>query len=229
MWSFVYVTVFVCSLFFGQIALHQSKNGVLLQPLHASLALFLAIDVLICIWEIILFFYIGKIQDEFAGKKKKYEPGTVGRVFLFENASLSEVLSPSYWTQVWSTYALADRCYADIHSFGWNVDVGNGFSMLIPTVIFAVGMCLQEELMPARVLGVIGLPMFYQQLYGTLVYFMQYMINKRWQDHASSNLQIFLMVIVPNIIWVIFPSIGVYASVKLILADEATAYSIFNA
>jgi hypothetical protein len=42
--------------------------------------------------------------------------------------------------------------------------VGNGFVTLLPTILFTLG--LTVELMPARVLGMLGLLLNYQMLYG---------------------------------------------------------------
>ncbi|GBG24069.1 Hypothetical Protein FCC1311_002872 [Hondaea fermentalgiana] len=225
--AFGYVVIFVGGLFASLVAWHHVEHGVLLQPLQTALALFLSINVLICLWEIVLFFYVDKIKAEFDGRKKKVERGYIGSFFLFEEASLAQALTPSFWTQVWSTYALVDRSYADTHSYGWAIDIGNGFTMLVPSLIFAVGMTLQEKLMPARVLGIIGLFSFYQGFYGTVLYFMQYCVHRRWNDHGSTPFQIFSMVICTNIIWMVFPLLGIYASCQLILSDDKNPFAIF--
>lgn len=44
------------------------------------------------------------------------------------------------------------------------VDVGNGHVTLIPTILFAL--CMTWDLMPARIMGTIGIIMHYQELYG---------------------------------------------------------------
>merc|ERR1712060_1034876 len=127
------------------------------------------------------------------GIKAAYEQHTaklgVGKlppIFLFERATLSEWMSLRYWAvSMWATYATLDPSYADSCSFGFCVDVGNGFSTLVPTVLFAVGMT--QPFMPARVLGMIGLVKFYQEFYGTVVYYFQYFFNRRYKRSPRAH------------------------------------------
>ena len=86
---------------------------------------------------------------------------------------------------IWSGYSLFDPGYSDRRSFGYNIDVGNGFTTLIPAVLFAFGMTF--ELMPARVLGIIGLIIFWQMFYGTAVYFFQFFNNGRHKGHSRET------------------------------------------
>ena len=72
-----------------------------------------------------------------------------------------------------SNLAHADPSYADQASFGFCVDVGNGFTTLVPSVLFAVS--ITSPLLDARHLGMLGLVMFWQEFYGTCVYFFQYL------------------------------------------------------
>jgi hypothetical protein len=44
------------------------------------------------------------------------------------------------------------------------VDIGNGHVTLIPTILFAL--CMTWDLMPARIMGIIGIIMHWQELYG---------------------------------------------------------------
>jgi len=227
--AFGYTVVFVLGLFLLQVSLHSFVHGdgkeIVVNPLQMCLALFLSINALICFWEIVLFFYIERIQRSFEGKKKRLERGSVGNVFLFEEASISELLSMSFWSEVWATYSLLDRSYSDSGSFGWNIDIGNGFTTLPPTILFGLGMSMNDALLPPKILGMIGLVSFYQEFYGTVLYFTQYVVNKRYNDHGTTPFQIFLMVLIPNAIWFVFPAVGMYASADLILRED---WTIFN-
>ena len=95
--------------------------------------------------------------------------------------------------QLWSCYSAFDASYADKQSFGYLIDVGNGFSTLIPTLLFAAGMTVQPAgaastvlgsfplptWASARTLGVLGFLFFYQMFYGTVVYAFSFILNKR--------------------------------------------------
>jgi len=217
--AFGYVSAFIVALWLPCAYQHYAYYEQV-SLLQICLSLFLCINLLICIWEIILFFYIETIRDNYQGKLKKLEPGDIGKIFLFQQVSLSEVIKPRYWTQVWVTYSLMDEGYSNTKSFGWAIDIGNGFSTLVPTVVFLLGMTLQQSLISPKWLGIVGLQSFYQEFYGTVVYFTQYVVNKRWEKHQSTVIQIILLVIVPNIIWIVFPVIGIYASIQLILQES---------
>ena len=80
--------------------------------------------------------------------------------------------SASPWPGGSHRYAALDPSYADQASFGFCVDVGNGFTTLVPSVLFAVS--ITSPLLDARHLGMLGLVMFWQEFYGTCVYFFQY-------------------------------------------------------
>lgn len=44
------------------------------------------------------------------------------------------------------------------------VDVGNGHVTLVPTVLFAL--CMTWDLLPARIMGIIGIILMWQMMYG---------------------------------------------------------------
>jgi hypothetical protein len=130
------------------------------------------------------------------------------------------VLSFSQWTTIWSSYSLFDPGYSDRRSYGYNIDVGNGFTTLIPATLFAFGMTF--EMMPARILGIIGVILFWQMFYGTAVYFFQFFNNGRHKGHSLKDLLLFVGI--TNLMWFIFPIWGLSASVRLILDGS---YSVF--
>ncbi len=179
---------------------------------------------MICLWEISLFFNVDLIKSKYEAMLKKLPRGTIGRVFLFEHVPLKQALSLKFWANIWAVYSLVDESYSDQKSYGFFIDIGNGFSTLAPTILFAVGMTLQDHLMSPKWLGILGLASFWQEFYGTVMYFTSYLVNKRWRKHGSTAFQIFILVILPNVTWMVFPGLGMWASIELILNDS---YDIF--
>jgi hypothetical protein len=74
----------------------------------------------------------------------------------------------------------------------------------------------------ARELGVLSIIIFYQELYGTVIYFSSYVLNQRYKGHSSANVWI---VIVANGIWIVFPALGMYASWLMI---QSNSYNLFR-
>jgi len=201
--------------------LHQRVHGVY-NATQVGLAFFLVINVMIAWWEIALFVCQDQIRSEYEAIKEPYrgrEMTRIAEVFA-RPIPLFRVLSFSQWTTIWSSYSLFDPGYSDRRSYGYNIDVGNGFTTLIPATLFAFGMTL--DLMPARVLGIIGVIIFWQMFYGTAVYFFQFFNNGRHKGHSLRDLLLFVGI--TNLMWFIFPIWGLSTSVRLILNGS---YSLF--
>ena len=143
----------------------------------------------------------------------------VGNVFM-RPIPILRVFSFREWTRIWSTYSLFDPGYSDRRSFGYNIDVGNGFTTIIPAIIFAFGMTF--SFLPPRVLGIIGIIIFWQMFYGTSVYFFQFFNNGRHKGHTVRD--VLLFVGVSNLLWLLFPLWGLCASVQLVLEGS---YGVF--
>jgi hypothetical protein len=201
--------------------LHQRVHGVY-NATQIGLAFFLVINVMIAWWEIALFVCPDQIRSEYEAIKEPYrgrEMTRIAEVFA-RPIPLFRVLSFSQWTTIWSSYSLFDPGYSDRRSYGYNIDVGNGFTTLIPATLFAFGMTL--ELMPARILGIIGVILFWQMFYGTAVYFFQFFHNGRHKGHSLRDLLLFVGI--TNLMWFVFPIWGLNTSVRLILDGS---YSVF--
>ena len=201
--------------------LHQRVHGVY-SATQIGLAFFLVINVMIAWWEIALFVRQDQIRSEYEAIKEPYrgrEMTRIAEVFA-RPIPLFRVLSFSQWTTIWSSYSLFDPGYSDRRSYGYNIDVGNGFTTLIPATLFAFGMTF--EMMPARILGIIGVILFWQMFYGTAVYFFQFFNNGRHKGHSLRDLLLFVGI--TNLMWFIFPIWGLSASVRLILDGS---YSVF--
>ena len=201
--------------------LHQRVHGVY-SATQIGLAFFLVINVMIAWWEIALFVRQDQIRSEYEAIKEPYRGREMTRIaeIFARPIPLFRVLSFSQWTTIWSSYSLFDPGYSDRRSYGYNIDVGNGFTTLIPATLFAFGMTF--EMMPARILGIIGVILFWQMFYGTAVYFFQFFNNGRHEGHSLRDLLLFVGI--TNLMWFIFPIWGLSASVRLILDGS---YSVF--
>ena len=200
---------------------HHRVHGVY-NPTQIGLAFFLVINVLIAWWEIALFVCQDQIHAEYEATKEAYRGREMTRIaeIFARPIPLLRVFSFSEWTTIWSGYSLFDPGYSDRRSFGYNIDVGNGFTTLIPAVLFAFSMTF--ELVPARVLGIIGIIILWQMFYGTAVYFFQFFNNGRHKGHRLGDLLLFVGV--SNLMWAIFPIWGLWASAQLIFDGT---YAVF--
>lgn len=206
--------MFVGGLFAASVAVHTSTRG--FSWAGTAIALFLSINILICFWELILYFYSTEVADEYtrsiAAEATSF--GLIGRIFSARERHAG--LNPKYWVRVWSYYARLDRDYIDRRSFGFNVDVGNGFSTLLPSAFILIMMTWQA--VPARWLGMLMLVVFYQMAYGTVVYFFSYVVNRRGEGHSFGIL--LALVGGANVIWIVLPVWGMVAAVQLVLTGE---------
>src|SRR5262245_55613644 len=152
------------------IFLHHDVHGVF-NPHQMALAFFAWLNAIIALWELCLFLRIDLIEEQHRRFVAEYRGRELAcaRDFFAKRVPLARVFSPTLWAELWSTYSVFDDSYADRKSFGFFVDIGNGFSTLIPSLLFLYGMTY--EILPARVLGIVGLLLFYQTWYGTIVYF----------------------------------------------------------
>lgn len=201
--------------------LHQRTHGVY-NVTQIGLAFFLVINVMVAWWEIALFVRQDQIRAEYDEIREPYrgrEMAAVVQVFT-RRIPLQKVFSFREWTRIWSTYSLFDPGYSDRRSFGYNIDVGNGFTTIVPATLFAFGMTF--DLVPPRVLGIVGVIIFWQMFYGTAVYFFQFFNNDRHKGHSVRD--ILLFVGVSNLSWLVFPLWGLWTSVRLILGGT---YAVF--
>ena len=202
--------------------LHHRAHGVF-NPTQIGLAFFLVVNVLIAWWEIALFVRQDQIQEEYDAMREPYrgrEMTAVANVFT-RPIPIARVFSFREWTWIWSTYSLFDPGYSDRRSFGYNIDVGNGFTTIIPATLFAFGMTF--PFLPARVLGIIGIIIFWQMFYGTSVYFFQFFNNGRHRGHSVRDIVLFVRD--SKLLSRIFPLLGLWTSVHLILDGT---YAVFR-
>jgi hypothetical protein len=132
---------------------------------------------------------------------------------MWQEVPLARLFSPTLWAGIWSAYALYDESYASRKSFGFFVDVGNGLTTLVPSLVFLCSMTF--ALLPARALGILGLLLFYQMWYGTVVYLFSYFFNGRHRGRPWREVAI--LVVAMNGLWLTFPVLGAYVSVSMLL------------
>ncbi len=192
---------------------HQVQGS--LNLLQAALSLYFSINLLICYWEICLFRKRDYIETRTEyWRQRQQKTGRLAVVeFFFSGVPLGRMFSPTLWADVWATYSLYDGSFADRRTFGFNIDISNGVVTIIPTLVLYAA--FTTGLLPALVAGLIGLILFWQQAYGTIVYFVSFFVVKR---HRQISRLDFLLFILPwNAVWVLFPALGIYVSVRLIL------------
>ena len=200
---------------------HYQLHGVV-NPWQVALAFFLWLNTIIAFWEICLLFRIDHIAAEHVRFREAYAGREIERItdFLLSKVRPRKLLSPTLWSEIWSSYSVFDESYANKKSFGFCADVGNGFTTLIPSLLFLIAMTAHQ--LPARAVGIMGLLIFYQMWYGTVVYLGSYFLNKR---HVGRPLlHVFVMVVMMNGVWLTFPLAGIYAAISMITTDS---YAIF--
>ena len=204
------------------IALHHRAYGSF-DADQIAVASFLWLNVIIALWELCLFFRIDHIAEQSARFKVEYKGRELDRVvdYFGTKVPFARILSPTLWAEIWSSYSVFDESYADRKSFGFAIDVGNGFTTLAPALLCIYGITF--HFIAARALGLVLLILNYQMWYGTLVYFGTFVLNKRYVGHTRRNLILF--VAATNGAWFTLPLWGMYAALTMIYTN---GYSIFT-
>lgn len=186
-----------------------------LNLIHSILIAFLSINILICYWEVCLFFRRTRVEER-AELWRQWQAETGGRPhvrFLTTKIPWSHVLSPNLWADVWATYARFDSSYANRSTYGFNVDVGNGFVTFIPTLLLYVALTI--HFLPATVVGILGIMLFWQWTYMSSLYWVSFFVANRQSDLSTSDLCIFIWGM--NLPWVACPLLGLYVSIQIVV------------
>lgn len=189
---------------------HENLNW-----LFCLMALFLSTNLLIAGWEICLFLrrdHIGS-RSEYWRDRQKETGRAPGVEFLTSRVSWRNMLSPTFWADVWAAYSLYDSAYRDRRTFGFNADTGNGFFTPIPTLILYAA--LATGFMPAVYTGILGIALFWQWTYVSSLYWVSFLIAG--QQHQISKREVYAYVFSPNAAWIVFPILGLYMSARLII------------
>ena len=198
-------------------------------PLHTFVVLFSAVNVLICVWELALWFHIDRVKQLYAHFARVTPRGRLpSPFFVAERVKLADALSLRHWAVVWSTYSLLDESYTVTGSFGHCIDSGNGVTTLLPSLAMALASAdpLGVLGLSPRTFGFVSALALWQGLYGTLLYALQYVENRRWEKHGTSLANIVLFVVGTNIFWVVGPAFGLYACYDMVATDSTRVFGV---
>lgn len=186
-----------------------------LDPYHVLLSLFFSLNLLASYWEICLYFRRDYIEKRvgFWRERQREQQTSPAWLFLMQRVTLRNVLSPSFWADVWASYSLYDGSYADRRTFGFTCDIANGFITPLPSLILYAN--FTTPFLPAVVAGTIGAMLFWQWLYVTSGYWASFFIAKRHRQLGAW--EAFAHVHLANSMWILFPLLGLYVSIRLIL------------
>jgi hypothetical protein len=187
-------------------------------PIHALLSLFLSTHLLICYWEVCLFLRRDHVETR-ARHWREWRERT-GRspavAFLVAKVPLTRLLSPTVWADVWATYCQYDDSYADRRTFGFNVDIVNGFVTPVPTLILYAAYTLDP--LPVLFAGILGVIVFWQVANGALVYWVSFFVARR--QRRISRRELYVYIGATNAFWVLGGLLALYVSIRLIVDGD---------
>ncbi len=180
---------------------------------HALLILFFSINLVICYWEMCLFLRRDLIERRADyWRARQLETGRPAAVeFLTTRVPLRRILSSMVWAEVWATYSQIDGSYADRRTYGFNVDIANGFLTPVPTLILYAAFTF--ELLPAVIVGIVGTMLFWQLTYATSVYWVSFFVANRQARLSAREMLIYIWAL--NSPWVLFALLGLWTSIRL--------------
>ncbi len=195
-----------------------------LDAFQCLFSLFFSTNLLICYWEMCLFFRRDYIEEraEF-WRRRRHETGRTPAVeFLTTSVPLHRILSPTVWADVWATYSLFDSAYADRNTYGFNVDIANGF--LTPALSLTLYVTYTAGLLPAVAAGILGAMLFWQWVYASSLYLVSFLVGQK--QTLITTREFYIYIFGPNAIWVLLPMLGLYVSVRLILDGDYSVLGI---
>ena len=194
-----------------------------LDVFYCLLSLFFSINLVISYWEMCLFFRRDYIEErvEFWRRRRDETGKTPAVEFLTTSVPLNRILSPTVWADVWATYSMYDSAYADRNTYGFNIDIANGFTTPATTLLLYV--TYTGGLLPAIAAGIVGAMLFWQWVYASSLYVVSFFVGQK-QTRITTR-EFWIYIFNPNAIWVLFPMLGLYVSIRLILDGD---YSVLG-
>jgi len=191
-----------------------------LNVVHSLLSLSSSINLLICYWEVCLFLRrdLVETRTEYWRERRKRTGRTPAVEFLRAKVPLVRLLSPTLWADVWAAYSQYDSSYADRRTFGFNVDIVNGFLTPAPTLI--VYAAYTFHFLPPLVTGIVGAILFWQVMYGASVYLISFFVAGR--QRRISRQELYTYIVAPNSPWMAGGLLGLYVSIRLITDGDYT-------
>ena len=141
--------------------------------------------------------------------------------FLTTQIPLTKILSPTVWADVWAFYSLYDGSYTDRRTYGFNIDIANGFFTLVPTLVLYAAFTV--AFLPAHVAGILGVMLFWQWEYATSVYLVSFYVAERHKLISRADAAMYIWG--SNATWLLFPLLGLYISIRLIVDGD---YSVLG-
>lgn len=178
------------------------------------------LNIFIGISEICLGFNIVHIRKDYLVLRKQYTKGNEWSAcvaYLTTPLTLTDLLCNTWLCRMWSTYSLYDPSYSNRESFGFFIDFGNGLSTIPPSLFINAAILWPQYILSYSsylYVGCTGLAIYWQVMYGTIIYLLSYMFNKRYV--GKSLLEVCLFVGLTNGMWIIFPTCGIYACVCML-------------
>ena len=183
--------------------------------IHLILSIFLAVNVLVCFWQWCLFArrdHVGT-RVQFWREEGEKIGSSASRAFMYTRLSASQLFSLTFWSEIYSVYSVTDPAYTDKTSCGFNTDIWNGFWTFIPSVLLLV--TFAYPVIPPLVVGVIGIALFHQWIFGTIMYSASFYVGEHYKSVSASDAFLFIWVI--NGSWILCALLGLYVSIRLIL------------
>ena len=218
---------FTCGICFSLLPYSERStvDAVTCNWIVTSLIFFNNLNIFIAFCEICLGFHIKFIQNDYQKLLTKYkgkEWDGILALFL-KPLTVADLFNGKTWALMWSNYALFDPSYQNQESYGFFIDVGNGWSTIPPCILLNVAILFPDLVSPLLV-GCITIASYWQILYGTLIYFLSFLFNKRYEGHNIVSLGLF--VAFTNGIWILFPSLAIYAAVIILRDGNFDIFSI---
>lgn len=190
------------------------------------------LNIFIAFCEIALLLRIDFIQTDYSKLREKYGGGREWNAIMAlfcRTVSLGDLVSAQNWARMWSNYALFDPSYQNKESFGFWIDVGNGFTTIIPClllnwVLLVPTMSHQLETTMLWLVPCVTIASYWQMLYGTLVYFATFVFNQRYHGHDLTSIMAF--VLITNGIWLVFPALAIYCAVRIVQEGSFNVFYI---
>ena len=189
-----------------------------INAVHGLLSLFFSINILVCYWEMCLYFKRDYIEErtEYWRTRRRETGRTPAVEFLLTRVPLKRIFAPTVWADVWATYSQVDGSFSDRRTWGFNVDVANGFLTPLPTLVLYAAITI--DFMPAVLAGMLGLILSWQWTYATSVYWVSFFLAGR--QRLITRTELFTYVGALNAPWVLFGLLGMYVSARLILDGD---------
>lgn len=186
-----------------------------LSLVYCVFAVFFSINLLICFWEVSLYLAHDRLDQRAEHWRNLHrETGVSPAMALFgSKVPPGKILSPAWWINIWAAYCHYDDAYKDRGSFAFNVDVANGFTSWIPTLILYAAYTV--NFLPAVAAGIIGAMLFWQWVYNSTLYWVSFRVAGRHESIRPFDMWLYVFSL--NFVWIAIPMFGIYVSVRLIL------------